>query len=116
MMDLIDRQEVIQIRPEYRNENVMRLSYVGTIAGRSYAKGWNTCLKRWLEEIEQLAPVVQPEIKLGDAVRVIRDFLNECTGKTTWIGTPDGVILETDWGYVEEGLKLLEEYAERQAI
>lgn len=68
--------------------------------------------ERYAKELEKVH--VQAEIKLGDAVRVVMEFLNTCSGGTASIKTPDGVELNTDWGYVYEGLDLLKEYAERK--
>lgn len=111
--DLINRKEVLEARPERLNSSVERITEKWTLADRSYARGWNTCIALWARRIEEL-PSVSLEIKLKDAVRIVMEFLNTCSGGGPWIETPDKVILNTDWEYVEEGLKKLEEYAERQ--
>lgn len=111
--DLINRKEALEARPERLNSSVERITEIWTLADRSYARGWNACIALWAGRIEELPPAPL-EIKLKDAVRIVMNFLNTCSGGGAWIETPDGVILNTDWEYVTEGLKKLEEYAERQ--
>lgn len=110
--DLINRKEVLETKPERLDSSVERITEKWTLADRSYARGWNTCIALWTKRIEEL-PLVHPQIKLKDAIRIVMNFLNTCSGGGAWIETLDGVILNTDWEYVTEGLKKLEEYAER---
>ena len=58
MITLIDRESVFRVKPEFMNEKVKRVSERRTITDRSYAKGWNACLKMWHEEIEKI-PLVE---------------------------------------------------------
>ena len=52
--------------------------------------------------------------KLKEAVQTLRDVIDSCGGYyTSCLITPDGSELYTDWGYVNEGLDLIEDYAER---
>lgn len=52
--------------------------------------------------------------KLKEAVQTLRDFIDSCGGYyTSCLIAPDGSELYTDWGYVNEGLDLIEDYAER---
>lgn len=53
--------------------------------------------------------------KLKEAVRTIRDFIDSCGGfYTSLLITPNGSELYTDWGYVCEGLDLIEDYVKKQ--
>lgn len=73
--------------------------------------------ERYAKEIEKIPAEMfgsSEQLKLSDAVQIIMDFLDTCSGGTASIKTPDGVELNTDWGYVYEGLDLLKEYAERK--
>lgn len=50
--------------------------------------------------------------ELANAVYVVLSFIDKCPdGGTSYLTTPDGTKLTTDWGYVCEGLETLKEYA-----
>ena len=52
--------------------------------------------------------------KLIEAVQTLRDFINGCRRcYASCLITQDNTELRTDWGYVGEGLDLIEEYAKR---
>lgn len=53
--------------------------------------------------------------KLKEAVQTIRDFMDSCGGYyTSCLVTQDGTELYTDWGYVCEGLDLIEDYVKKR--
>ena len=50
--------------------------------------------------------------ELANAAHIVLSFIDKCPdGGTSYLITPDGTKLTTDWGYVCDGLILLEEYA-----
>lgn len=52
--DVINRQDVLQAKQEFLNNNVVRESKARTAFERTYANGWNDCNKAWIDTIEQL--------------------------------------------------------------
>lgn len=65
------------------------------------------------EVVFDLRHLEQPQMKLIDAVERVKAFFeNECRTKYSFeMIFPDGKGRVTDWGYFEEGLKYIEEYA-----
>ena len=57
-------------------------------------------------------PPEQPDIK--QAAKLLSDFIESCPGGDSYLITPDGENLETDWGYVAEGIQLIHDWAERR--
>lgn len=53
----ISRDDLINARPEFRNEKVVRDTKYRTTKDRIYAKAWNACNSYWLNTIEN-APTV----------------------------------------------------------
>lgn len=50
---------------------------------------------------------------IEQACKDLIDFIGSCRGGDSYLKTPDGGILTTDWGYVREGLLLLYGWAEK---
>lgn len=67
------------------------------------------------EEILQMVadtPSAQPDIK--QAAKLLSDFIESCPGGDSYLITPDGEVLRTDWGYAMEGIQLIYDWAERR--
>ena len=56
--DLISRSDLINAKPEFRNEKVVRDTKYQTTKDRIYAKAWNACNSYWLDTIKN-APTVE---------------------------------------------------------
>ena len=52
---------------------------------------------------------------IAQACRTILEFIDSCPSGATWVRTPTGELLVTDWGYVIEGLEALEKWARNSA-
>lgn len=65
-------------------------------------------IRRRLSEL----PSAQPDIK--QAAKLLSDFIESCPGGNSYLITPDGEELRTDWGYAEEGIQLIHDWAERR--
>ena len=61
--------------------------------------------------IESL-PSAQPDIK--QSAKLLSDFIESCTGGCSYLITPDGEELRTDWGYTTDGIQLIHDWAERR--
>lgn len=57
-------------------------------------------------------PSAQPDIK--QAAKLLSDFIESCPGGDSYLITPDGEELRTDWGYAMEGIQLIHDWAERK--
>ena len=57
-------------------------------------------------------PPAQPYIK--QAAKLLSDFIESCPGGDSYLITPDGEELRTDWGYAMEGIQLIYDWAERR--
>ena len=57
-------------------------------------------------------PSAQPDIK--QAAKLLSDFVESCPGGDSYLITPDGEELRTDWGYVTDGIQLIYGWAERR--
>lgn len=49
--------------------------------------------------------------RLKEACLLLLDFIDSCPGGDSWLETPDGHELRTDWGYVIEGLEEIKKWA-----
>ena len=58
------------------------------------------------------APYAQPDIK--QAAKLLSDFIESCPGGMSYLITPNGEELRTDWGYASEGIQLIYDWAERR--
>lgn len=47
---------------------------------------------------------------LKNAVQTVLDFMDKCEGGTSYLITPDGKWLTSDWGYVYDGLEKLKKW------
>ncbi|MBO4542410.1 MAG: hypothetical protein J5725_04425 [Bacteroidales bacterium] len=56
--DLINRNDLIDVKPEFMNEKVVRDTKYRTAKDRIYAKAWNACNSYWLNTIKN-APTVE---------------------------------------------------------
>ena len=65
-------------------------------------------IKRELEKL----PSAQPNIK--QAAKLLLDFIESCPGGDSYLITPDGEALRTDWGYATDGIQLIYDWAERR--
>lgn len=57
-------------------------------------------------------PSAQPDIK--QAAKLLSDFIESCPGGDSYLITPNGEELRTDWGYAMEGIQLIHDWAERR--
>ncbi len=57
-------------------------------------------------------PSSQPDIK--QAAKLLLDFIESCPGGDSYLITPNGEELRTDWGYAMEGIQLIHDWAERR--
>ena len=57
-------------------------------------------------------PSAQSDIK--QAAKLMSDFIESCPGGNSYLITPDGEELRTDWGYATEGIQLILDWAERR--
>ena len=57
-------------------------------------------------------PSAQPDIK--QAAKLLSDFIDSCPGGDSYLITPDGKELRTDWGYAVDGIQLIHDWAERK--
>jgi hypothetical protein len=60
--DLISRKALINAKPEFMNEKIVRDTKYQTSKVRIYAKAWNACNSYWLDTIK-IAPVVETTIE-----------------------------------------------------
>lgn len=51
-------------------------------------------------------------VDIEQACKVLIDFIGSSRGGDSWLETPDGNILTTDWGYVWDGLRQLSRWVE----
>lgn len=65
------------------------------------------------EDAIKALPSAQPDIK--QAAKLLSDFIESCPGGDSYLITPDGEELRTDWGYALEGIRLIHDWAERKA-
>ena len=72
----------------------------------AWAKGLEPT--QFLEDL----PSAQPDIK--QAAKLLSDFIESCPGGDSYLITPDGEELRTDWGYAMEGIQLIYEWEERR--
>jgi hypothetical protein len=56
--DLISREVLINSKPEFMNEKVVRDTKYRTTKDRIYAKAWNACNSYWLDTIDN-APTIE---------------------------------------------------------
>lgn len=54
----------------------------------------------------------QPDIK--QAAKLLLDFIKSCSGGDSYLITPNGEELRTDWGYAMDGVQLIYKWAERE--
>ena len=93
MSDLISRQAAIDVADA-----------VWSVTGdKNVAKVW--------DQIKDL-PSAQPDIK--QATKLLLDFIKSCPGGDSYLITPDGEELRTDWGYTTDGIQLIHDWAERR--
>lgn len=78
--DLISRSELINAKPVFMNEEVVRDTKYRTTKDRIYAKAWNACNSYWLDIIDN-APTVSDRYSEGYA----QGYLDGSTG-ADWKG------------------------------
>lgn len=101
--DCVSREEVMQSKPECLNEDVERDTPTQTLIDRTYSKGWNTCLRVFLDNIKQLTSIkpvtqwhkVEDELPFTD-VDVLAD-----DGMDMFVAWYDG----DDWYSFDENYK-----------
>lgn len=76
--DLISRSALINSKPEFMNEKIIRDTKYRTTKDRIYAKAWNACNSYWLNTIDN-APTVELRDVYNqgyfDGKRVMKDSL-----------------------------------------
>lgn len=70
--DLISRSDLINAKPEFMNEKVVRDTKYQTAKDRIYAKAWNACNSYWLNTIKN-APTVEPKKEIVPVCKVTFD-------------------------------------------
>ena len=101
--DVISRQMAIDVVEESRRLN-------------HHQDGKTACAheyehRHFLKILRDL-PSAQPDIK--QAAKLLSDFIESCLGGDSYLITPDGEELRTDWGYATEGIQLILDWAERR--
>lgn len=71
---------------------------------------WNVYAE--LHDMVSKLPSAQPDIK--QAAKLLSDFIESCPSGDSYLITPDGEELITDWGYATEGIQLIHDWAERR--
>lgn len=61
--DLISRSDLLNVKPEFLNEKVVRDTKYQTTKDRVYAKAWNACNSCWLNTVKN-APTVETDIEV----------------------------------------------------
>ncbi len=51
--------------------------------------------------------------RILESCQNLLDFIGSSPGGDSWLETPDGKMLRTDWGYVMDGLICLKEWAKQ---
>ena len=74
---------------------------------------WDLNVKYILDLEKGKQPSAQPDIK--QAAKLMSDFIESCPGGDSYLITPDGEELRTDWGYAAEGIQLIHDWAERRS-
>ena len=97
MSDLIDRQDAIYALDEIESE---------------VADGYGFQYEKWRKYFTELSSA-QSDIK--QATKLLSDFIESCPGGDSYLITPDGEELRTDWGYATEGIQLIHDWAERRS-
>lgn len=74
--------------------------------------------EKWIRVSEvreslQTMPSAQTDIK--QTAKLLSDFIESCAGGESYLITPDGETLRTDWGYATEGIQLIHDWAERKS-
>ena len=60
-MRLIDSDDLINAKPEFMNEKIVRVTKYQTAKDRIYAKAWNACNSYWLNTIKNASTVDFPD-------------------------------------------------------
>ena len=63
--DLISREALINAKPEFMNEKIVRDTKYQTSKERIYAKAWNACNSYWLNTIKNALTVENNEYNRG---------------------------------------------------
>lgn len=100
--DLIGREDLINAKPEFMNENVVRDTKYRTAKDRIYAKAWNACNYYWLNTIKN-APAVE---------EIEKPFITECRNAAIENGLPLYFVYYEETGifevYITETKELFE--------
>lgn len=97
MNDLINRQDVIEV--------------LATMQGRCTSEVALIQNSKIWQQIKDL-PSAQPDIK--QAAKLLLNFIENCPGGDSYLITPDGEELRTDWGYAMEGIQLIYDWVESE--
>lgn len=110
MDDLISRQAAIR---EYQEVcKGIKCGECPLLIKVNTEKGSHLITDCKLEAFLHDLPYAQPDIK--QAAKLLSDFIESCPGGDSYLITPDGEELRTDWGYATEGIKLIHDWAERK--
>ena len=108
MQDLISRREAIDaIMKELKDRSLHDDKETSEDFADGYDEGIGDAATR-----VYLMPSAQPDIK--QAAKLLSDFIESCPGGDSYLITPDGEKLRTDWGYAMEGIQLIHDWAERR--
>jgi hypothetical protein len=97
---------------KYTVRPYLSIRFVDNKQMRRYMDAWARCHEE-LQKLEQKSvPSAQPDIK--QAAKLLSDFIESCPGGDSYLITPNGEELRTDWGYAMEGIQLIHDWAERR--
>lgn len=91
------------------NDTIYRQDAIDLV--KSFCKIDESVLDVMIFSLKQL-PSAQPDIK--QAAKLLSDFVESCPGGDSYLITPDGEELRTDWGYAVDGIQLIHDWAERR--
>ena len=89
--DLISRSDLINSKPEFMNEKVVRDTKYRTSKDRIYARAWNACNRYWLNTIKNAQTVEEKE----------KPFITECRDAALKMNLPMYFIYYEETGIFE---------------
>lgn len=54
-----------------------------------------------------MSDLIDRQADIKQAAKLLLDFIESCPGGDSYLITPDGETLRTDWGYAAEGIQLI---------
>lgn len=89
--DLISRSALINAKPEFRNEKVVRDTKYRTAKDRVYARAWNACNSYWLNVIKNVPTIEETE----------KPFIAECRDTALKMNLPLYFVYYEETGILE---------------